>query len=59
MVSFFKGCCSQRYSGEQGWDRVSLPPDTKERIDKVDSFAEMVVGNSKRDMYQHNFDKNR
>ena len=47
------------YSGEQGWDQVSLPPDTRERIEQVDSFAEMVVENSYRDPYQHIFDKYR
>ena len=47
------------YSGEQGRDQVSLPPDTKEQIDQVDSFAEMAVGNSYRDTYQHIFDKYR
>ena len=45
------------YSDEQGWDQTSLPPDTKEQIEQVDSFAEMVVGNSYRDTYQHIFDK--
>ena len=47
------------HSGEQGWDQVSLPQDTKERIAQVDTFAEMVVGNSYRDTYQHIFDKYR
>ena len=47
------------YSGEQGWDQTSLPPDTKERIEQVVSFAEMVVGNSYRDTYQHFFAKYR
>ena len=45
------------YSGEQGWDEVSLPPYTKERIAQVDTFAEMVVRNSYHDTYQRIFDE--
>ena len=33
-------------TGERGWDKALLPPDTKERILQVEKFAEKVIADT-------------